>query len=271
MAKFGWFSTGRDKAARELLETVYKGVRSGDLKGEISFVFCNRGKGEAAESDSFIDLVKEFGLPLLSLSAKSFLPELRETEREKWRTLYHWEVEKIISPFEFDFIVLAGYMLIVSSEFCEKYLLINLHPALPGGPAGSWQEVIWKVLEKRDEEHGAMMHLVTPELDKGPPLTYYTFSLKGPEFSHLRKDFYKKVEEMGFKNLKRREGEENSLFKKIREEGVRRELPLIYLTIRLLLEKKIEVKKGEIFYQGRRLERGLCLNGEVESWLKNRS
>jgi phosphoribosylglycinamide formyltransferase-1 len=79
------------------------------------------------------------------------------------------------------------------------------------------------------------------------------------------------VEEMGFENLKKREGERNSLFKRIREEGVKRELPLIYLTIRLLLEKKIEVKEGKIFYQGRRLERGLCLNGEVESWLKNRS
>jgi phosphoribosylglycinamide formyltransferase-1 len=271
LVKFGWFSTGRDSAARELLETVFKGIKSGDLKGEISFVFCSRERGESEESDYFIDLVKEFKIPFLSLSAKSFLPELREAEKEKWRTFYHREVEKIISSFEFDFIVLAGYMLIVSSEFCQKYLLINLHPALPGGPAGSWQEVIWKVLEKKDEEHGAMMHLVTPELDKGPPLTYYTFSLKSPEFSSLREEFYKKVEEMSFEDLKEREGEENSLFKKIREEGVKRELPLIYLTIRLLLEGKIEVKEGKIFYQGRKLEGGLCLNEEVESWLKNQS
>jgi len=35
----GWFSTGRDKAARDLLEYIVK-------KGiDISFVFCNREKG----------------------------------------------------------------------------------------------------------------------------------------------------------------------------------------------------------------------------------
>ena len=31
MYHFGWFSTGRDKAARELLETAYSSLKQGDI------------------------------------------------------------------------------------------------------------------------------------------------------------------------------------------------------------------------------------------------
>jgi hypothetical protein len=35
--KIGWFSTGRDEAARDLLKTVYDNIQNGNIKGEISF------------------------------------------------------------------------------------------------------------------------------------------------------------------------------------------------------------------------------------------
>ena len=56
--------------------------------------------------------------------------------------------------------------------------MINLHPAAPGGPAGTWQEVIWQLIEGDAMETGVMMHLVTSELDKGPPVTYCTFPIR---------------------------------------------------------------------------------------------
>jgi phosphoribosylglycinamide formyltransferase-1 len=43
---------------------------------------------------------------------------------------YHEEVYKLL-PEEVDFGMLAGYMWIVSKEFCEKIPLLNLHPAFP--------------------------------------------------------------------------------------------------------------------------------------------
>jgi len=61
-------------------------------------------------------------------------------------------------------------MLIVSEELCQKYDMINLHPAPPGGPTGSWQEVIWTLIQNKADTAGAMIHLVTPELDRGPAL-----------------------------------------------------------------------------------------------------
>ena len=60
--------------------------------------------------------------------------------------------------------------------------MINLHPAAPGGPAGTWQEVIWQLIGNEAEETGVMMHMVTPKLDKGPPVAYCTFQIRGEPF-----------------------------------------------------------------------------------------
>jgi hypothetical protein len=62
---------------------------------------------------------------------------------------------------------------------CLRYNMINLHPAAPGGPAGTWQEVIWQLIRTGAHKTGVMMHLVTPELDRGPVVTYCIFSIRG--------------------------------------------------------------------------------------------
>ena len=61
----GWFSTGRDKAARDLLQAVNSGIRLGEIKAKIAFVFCNREPGESSESDLFLRLVEEYHIPLI--------------------------------------------------------------------------------------------------------------------------------------------------------------------------------------------------------------
>ncbi|GAH86362.1 unnamed protein product, partial [marine sediment metagenome] len=40
--KLGWFSTGRDKAARDLLTVAQRSIALGEIEAEIAFVFCNR-------------------------------------------------------------------------------------------------------------------------------------------------------------------------------------------------------------------------------------
>jgi len=59
MYQLGWFSTGRDKAARDLLQAVQSSIKSGEIEAEIAFVFCNREPGESQESDLFLKLVEE--------------------------------------------------------------------------------------------------------------------------------------------------------------------------------------------------------------------
>ncbi|MFC1941267.1 hypothetical protein ACFLWL_02530 [Chloroflexota bacterium] len=63
--QLGWFSTGRDKAARDLLTVVNDSIKQGEIKPELAFVSCNREPGEAEESDLFIKVVKKYHLPLI--------------------------------------------------------------------------------------------------------------------------------------------------------------------------------------------------------------
>lgn len=257
----GWFTTGRDEAAIELLKIVYSEIKSGFLPLKIAYVFISKEPGEGFFSDRLIEMARgEMGLKVISFSALRFEPELRKKDKELWRELYHDEVLKRLED-EIDFGVLAGYMWIVSPKFCNSLKLINLHPALPGGPKGSWQEVMWQLISARACETGAMMHLVTPELDEGPALSFFRFSLRTPEFLPLWENTEKKLLKYHLSGLKKLEGEENELFKKIREEEVKRELPLIVYTLKYLGEEKITFDSENL---------PLDLTEEIEIYLKTK-
>jgi phosphoribosylglycinamide formyltransferase-1 len=257
--KIGWFTTGRDSAAIDLLKIVYSEIKSGLLPLKIAYVFISKEPGEGFFSDKLIQIAKEeMGLKVISFSALKFEPELRKKDKETWREIYHEEILKRLDE-DIDFGVLAGYMWIASSKFCNSLKLINLHPALPGGPKGSWQEVMWQLISARAAETGAMMHLVTPELDEGPPISYFRFSLRTPEFIPLWEETEKKLLKYHLTGLKKLEGEENKLFKKIREEEVKRELPLIVYTLKYLGEDKIVFGRDDL---------PLDLTKEIENYIK---
>jgi phosphoribosylglycinamide formyltransferase-1 len=269
--RIGWFSTGRDEAARELLQIAAEQISKGMIPAEMRYVFCNRDRGEAIESDRFIALAASLGIPILLFSSKDFLPSHREKDKEEWRKLYHQEIAKRVQNFPVDAIVLAGYMLIVSPSFCESFPIINLHPAAPGGPKGTWQEVIWTLIQKRATETGVMMHLVTKDLDEGPPITFVTFSIRGMDFDRLWDDLERKLKNRSLQQLVKEEGECNPLFQEIRRQGVRRELPLIVMTLKALAEKRVRIVEGKIIDEkGNEIE-GFCLNDEVEGYLKHSS
>jgi len=233
--RLGWFSTGRDGVARELLEVVWRKIREGFIPAEISYVFCNRERGEGEESDRFLKLCEELGLATFTLSSRSFQPDLRRRDREGWRIAYHQEVARLLSPLRVDWIMLAGYMLIVSPAMCQAFPMLNLHPALPDGPKGSWQEVIWQLIEEGAARTGVMIHRVTEELDRGPVLTYCSFPIKGEGFAPL----WREVEGVPIERLRQQRGEALLLFQAIRQEGVKRELPFILLTLRALAQGRL--------------------------------
>ncbi len=238
MYRLGWFSTGRDEAARLLLKTVHDRIREGFIPAKIVYVFLSRRPGESRESDLFLELCRELGLPVVHLSAREFEPELRKKDRKTWRTLYHRRVLELL-PEEVDLAVLAGYMWVVSEEACESLPMLNLHPALPGGPKGTWQEVIWQLISARAQETGVMMHRVTPVLDEGPAATFCRFSIRGGAWDPLWEACERKLLTRGLSALIHEEGEAEPLFRRIREEGVRRELPLIVYTLKAFAEGEI--------------------------------
>jgi folate-dependent phosphoribosylglycinamide formyltransferase PurN len=254
LLNIGWFSTGRDEAARQLLQAVWDKSHKGDINGKISFVFSNREPGEAKESDLFFELVRSYNIPLVCLSHKKFKTAKEEEDlriKKEWRIKYHREVNKKIEPFAPDLCVLAGYMLIVSEELCQKYAMINLHPAPPEGPTGSWQEVIWALIQNKAATAGAMMHLVTPELDRGPVVSYCLFSIKGEPFAKYwqRKD-------------------KNMLFRLIRQHELAREFPLITLTLQSLSWGEVSIKDRRVIDAQGKLISGYNLSGKVDEEVK---
>jgi len=242
MYQIGWFSTGRDKAARDLLETIINSIIPGEIEAEIAFVFSSREPGESPESDLFIRLAESYQLPLVSFSYQKFKSGQAAASTEQagampdWRLDYDREVMVRLQDFHPNLCVLAGYMLIVGKEMCQKYNMINLHPAAPGGPAGTWQEVIWQLINGKATETGVMMHLVTPELDKGPAVTYCTFPIRGEPFDEYWQDMEKLPP-----NSPERHSEDNPLFKLIRQHGLAREFPLIKATLKAFSQGQVSV------------------------------
>ena len=264
--RIGWFSTGRDEAARDLLRTIYNSMKVGEIKDSLSFVFCNRVLGESEESDRFLKMVKDYDIDLICHSSKDFNPDMRRmgitnpVVLEKWRRKYDNEIIKRLSKYTTDLNILAGYMLVVSNKMCEKLDMINLHPAAPGGPPGTWQEVIWKLIDSRADTTGVMMHLVTSELDKGTPVTYCTFPIKRSVFNKLWNDLNRRLKTKSLVQIMKEDGESNELFMEIRRQGFIREQPLLIKTIKAFAEGKIRLEGKKLFLGNELIKDGLCLN-----------
>ena len=212
MLNIGWFSTGRGPGSQGLLRFVQDRLEKGLLDARIQFVFSNREPGEAEGSDQFFELVKRYGSDLKTLSSSKFRREMGGRFANH-RAEYDGRVMDLLSGYQPDICVLAGYMLIVGGPMCRQYPLLNLHPALPDGPIGTWQEVVWRLIETRANMTGAMIHLATEEVDRGPLISYCTVPLSGP---HIDEQWLAS-EKRNLDKVKAEEGEEFALFQMIRQ------------------------------------------------------
>jgi len=170
-----------------------------------------------------------------------------------------------LQGFHPDLCVLAGYMLIVGADMCRRYNMINLHPAPPGGPKGTWQEVIWQLIDSQARQTGVMMHLATPELDMGPPVTYCTFPIRGRPFDKYWREIAGKTTE----EIRKSQGENNRLFRLIREHGLVREFPLIVSTLKAFSQGKIRIspEKQVVDAEGKPIK-GYNLTNEMDEQIK---
>ena len=271
MLKIGWFSTGRDEAARDLLTAVKDSIKRGEIEGEIAFVFCNRERGESKQSDLFLELVEAYNIPSICFSYQKFRGELGEQNPEpsapmpQWRLDYDREVMSRLRGYKPDLCVLAGFMMITGPELCQKYDMINLHPAAPGGPVGTWQQVIWQLIENEARETGVLMNLVTPELDKGPTVTYCTFSIRGKPFDR----YWDEIKGQSVEQIKESQGKNNNLFKLIRQHGLAREFPLIIATIKAFSEGKIKIsREKQVVDAENKPIKGYNLTDEIDRQVK---
>jgi folate-dependent phosphoribosylglycinamide formyltransferase PurN len=92
-----------------------------------------------------------------------------------------------------------------------------------------------------------MMHLVTPELDRGPVVSYCIFPIRGTFF-----DIYWQ------------KNDTEMLFQLIREHELAREFPLIISTLKALSQGDIGIRRGKVINaRGKSIE-GYDLSAKID-------
>jgi folate-dependent phosphoribosylglycinamide formyltransferase PurN len=263
MLNIGWFSTGRGEGSRGLLNFVQKRLVETGANARINFVFSNRARGEADGSDEFFSLVDGYGIPLVTHSSAEFRKQINGRFSDH-REEFDQQVMDKLEGQEADVCVLAGYMLIVGGKMCRQYPLLNLHPALPDGPIGTWQEVVWKLIETKATTTGAMVHLATEEVDRGPVVSYVAVPITGPGFD----EHWESLKGKDLEAVKKTEGEDFALFQAIRREQYRREPYLLFETLRAVSQGEISVNGGQVLDASgaplsRTMPNGLCLDNQI--------
>ncbi len=131
---------------------IRESIRRGDINADIGLVFSNK------EDAPGLGQAREWGLETLALNPKLF------ASREDYdRAIIGQLDERGI-----DLVCLAGYMKVLTPEFCEafKHRLVNIHPALlPSFPGLHVQQ---KAIDWGVRFSGCTVHFVAAEVDMGP-------------------------------------------------------------------------------------------------------
>jgi phosphoribosylglycinamide formyltransferase 1 len=244
MMRIGWFTTARGPGSLSLFTRMLEKVDSGIFDAQISFVFINREvKGNDFRA-KLIKMAKDRNIPVVIFPSDSFRQDLKVKDLDAWRDAYGEELRSRLGDYDIDFGVLAGYMLILDPETCRRYSLINLHPALPDTYTGTWEEIVGHVVDNNDERYGSMVHLCTPDLDRGQTLAYDSFP----------------VDDLLGSGRSREE-----LVRSIRGREAQREVHLLMETIRMILKGFIVLKDGAGWNKdGTILTVPLCLSSMID-------
>ncbi len=133
------------------LQAIIDHIDKGEIKAEISAVISNR-------PDAYgLKRAEKAGIDNVTLEHTHFSN----------RASFDQSLAQIISSYNPDLIVLAGFMRILSDDFVKQFQgkLINIHPSLL--PKYKGLHTHKRALENGDKEHGATVHFVIPELDAG--------------------------------------------------------------------------------------------------------
>jgi formyltetrahydrofolate-dependent phosphoribosylglycinamide formyltransferase len=141
------------------LQAVIDACASGLIPGEIEAVIANKANAYGLER------ARLAGIPAL----------VKPKRKDQDRRVYDGELADLAASFRPDWIILAGWMRILTCAFLERFpnRVVNLHPALPGAFPGT--HAIPRAYEAyqagRITQTGVMVHLVPDEgIDSGPVL-----------------------------------------------------------------------------------------------------
>jgi len=101
------------------------------------------------------------------------LPSIFINHKDKKRESFDSELTSTLEKYNVEYILLIGFMRILSSTFCKRWRhkIINVHPSLlPKYSGGMDMNIHEQVIKNKDKESGCTIHFVTEELDRGPIL-----------------------------------------------------------------------------------------------------
>jgi len=168
------------------LQAILDAIEAGRLHAEVLAVVCNRGQAGALRR------AEEAGI---STAHVPFAP-YREAGRD--RVAYDADLAELVTAFQPEVVVLAGWMRILTSAFLDRFpeRVVNLHPALPGElPGVDAIGRAWRQWEAGDRDHtGLMVHLAVPEVDAGPVLATRRIDFRHGESQQAFEDRFHALE-----------------------------------------------------------------------------
>jgi len=147
MKRLGILLSGRGSN----FEAIADNVAAGRLAAEITAVISNRPEARGLE------IARDRGLPALCIPSKG-------VPREQ----YDGQIVAELKNRDVDLVCLAGFMRLLTPEFCRAFPLriLNIHPSLlPAFPGLDAQK---QALEHGVKISGCTVHFVDEQLDAGP-------------------------------------------------------------------------------------------------------
>lgn len=146
------------------LQAIIDACEAGNLPAKVVAVISNRRAAFALERARTHNVPTEYH------------PWKLYREAGRPRQEYDADLAKLVAAHQPDYVVLAGWMRLLTMSFLEHYSMrvINLHPALPGTFPGTHAiERAFEAFQRGEIKHtGVMVHFVPDEgVDDGPVIT----------------------------------------------------------------------------------------------------
>jgi phosphoribosylglycinamide formyltransferase-1 len=143
------------------LQAIIDAIECGQLDAQIKAVVSNNPQAYGLQRAA------KHGLPTRVIDHRDY------PDREQ----YDATLRQYLQTLAPDYIVLAGYMRILSPAFIDSFehRILNIHPSLL--PAYKGLDTHQRALANGETRHGVSIHLVTAELDDGPILLQASYPI----------------------------------------------------------------------------------------------
>jgi phosphoribosylglycinamide formyltransferase-1 len=162
------------------LQAIIDAIEAGRLRAEIKTVVSSNPEAYGLQRAS------QHNIQSRVIDAKDY----------QSRDDYDDALRQYLQQIDPDYIVLAGFMRILTPGFIEafEHRILNIHPSLL--PAYRGLNTYQRALDNAETQHGVSIHLVTAELDAGPIILQSSYPVaagdgvedlqaKGHQLEHL--------------------------------------------------------------------------------------